>query len=271
MKFLRFMRRLIVVLIVFILLGGSLYTYFISPKTYSFKQYNYINSTIPSAMNGLKIAYLSDINIDDQNSITRLEDIIDELNNKPFDILLFGGDLYDSTVIETKKVSSLLKSIHAPYGKLAILGEKDLENQLEVTHILNDGGFEVINNEVRPIYYKDTLFSLIAYTKDTQINKLKIPKKGIKICLSHQPDTFNQTKGIVDLQLSGHSYGGTFYLPYVGALHKFDGCQTYNHGQYNEKNSTLIVSNGLSGPATFPYKILAPNQVVFITLKTSKQ
>ena len=43
----------------------------------------------------------------------------------------------------------------------------------------------------------------------------------------------------------------------------------YNHGIYEESNSVLLVSNGFHGPASFPYKFLARNEINFITLNTS--
>ena len=162
MKLFKLIRRLILLLIVFTILLCFSYAYFLSPDDYTFKNHDYINSLLDSSLNGLKIAYISDINITDNNSIERLEKIIKELNEKPFDIILFGGDLYDQDVIETKKISSLLKSIDCEYGKFAILGEKDQDSKIEVTQVLNNGGFEVLNNEVRTLYYKNANLTLVA-------------------------------------------------------------------------------------------------------------
>ena len=269
MKLFKLIRRLILLLIVFTILLCFSYAYFLSPDDYTFKNHDYINSLLDSSLNGLKIAYISDINITDNNSIERLEKIIKELNEKPFDIILFGGDLYDQDVIETKKISSLLKNIDCEYGKFAILGEKDQNSKIEVTQVLNNGGFEVLNNEVRTLYYKNANLTLVACDEKTNIKKLKIPKNNLSICLTHQPDNFIKNKEYIDLQLSGHSYGGSIYIPYLGALNTFEGAKTYNHGSYVENKSTLIISNGVSGPSSFPYKLFARNQINFITLKTS--
>ena len=76
-------------------------------------------------------------------------------------------------------------------------------------------------------------------------DQLKASDKSIKIGIAHQPDTFIQASNTVDLQISGHSCGGSIYIPYFGPLLPIDGAKTYNHGQYEKKGATLLVSNGI--------------------------
>ena len=261
----KLIRRLMILLIVFGLCFLGYYVYAVSPKDYEFHEQNYINSQISSQLNGLKIAFLSDINLTNQESITRFQEIVKELNNYPFDMVIFGGDLYDDQVSKTDEVSQILKSIQCQYGKLAILGERDAKSSLEVTQVLNNGGFEVLNNETRPLYYKDTSLTLVAYDDEYDFSKLKETQDKLVVGISHQPDTFIQAKNYVDLQLSGHSYGGSVYFPYLGSMFPIEGAKTYNHGTYEEKNATLILSNGISGPSSFPYKVFCPNQVLLVS------
>lgn len=269
MKKLRLLRRLILLLIVFGLLYTGYYTYMISPDAYQFSQYEYVNKNISSDLNGFKIAYLSDLNLTNKKSIERFQEIINKLNDIPFDMVIFGGDLYDGSIFESKEVSAILKSIDCKYGKFAILGEKDTGSSLEMTQILNNGGFEVLENTVRTIYYKGSSFLLYATHQDTDISTLKGETKTIKVNITHQPDSFSKHIGQIDLQLSGHSYGGSIYIPYYGALLAPNDAKTYNHGVYKKNESTLLVSNGVSGPSQFPYKFLAKNEINFITLSTS--
>lgn len=266
----KIIRRLILLLIVFGLFFACYYTYAISPSAYQFQETSFISNQISSQLNGFKIAYLSDINLTDQKSLERLQKIIKELNTYPFDMVIFGGDLYDEQVFETKEVANALKDIQCKYGKFAVLGERDENNDLEVTQVLNNGGFEVLNNESRSIYYKETTtsFQLIAYNDDYDFSQIKNDDQTLNIGIAHQPDTFTKAKEKIDLQLSGHSYGGSIYLPYFGALLPIDGAKTYNHGTYEEEQSTLIVSNGISGPSSFPYKLLCPNEISMIVLTT---
>lgn len=269
MRKFRIIRRLILLLIVFALIGLGYYTYAISPTDYQFATYDYNNKNMNSKLNGFKIAFISDTNLTNQKSLERLEKMIKELNNYPFDMVIFGGDLFNNQVFNAKDVSSVLKNIDCKYGKFAILGEKDKTSDLEVTQILNNAGFEILKNEARDIYYKDVTFSLIANDLNNDISKIKTNSKTIKICVSHEPDSFISNTGKIDLQISGHSNGGSLYIPYYGPLMPTDGAKTYNHGIYEEGNSTLLVSNGFSGPSSLPYKFLAKNEINFITLNIS--
>ncbi len=268
MKKLRLIRRLILLFIVLSIIGLGYYTYAISPTDYKFSTYEYENKKISSKLNGFKIAYISDIYLTNKKSIDRLNQMIKELNEYPFDMIVFGGDLFDKGVFEAKEVSLALKKINCKYGKFAILGEKDTSASLEVTQLLNDGGFEVLSNETRPIYYKDDSFILMACDESTDISSIDTETSTIKIGLTHQPDSFTSHASTIDIQLSGHSYGGSIYIPYYGAVMKNDGSNTYNHGTYEKGSSTLLVTNGFSGPSSFPYKFFAPNEIKFITLKT---
>ncbi|MEG0275929.1 MAG: metallophosphoesterase [Coprobacillus sp.] len=268
MKKLRFIRRLILLLIVFGLIGLGYYTYAISPTDYQFSTYEYKNQNIDSKLNGFKIAFISDTHLSDQKSLDRLEGMIKKLNTYTFDMVIFGGDLFNDEVFSSKEVSSALKNIDCKYGKFAVLGEKDETAHLEVTQILNNAGFEILKNEARDIYYKDVTFSLIASELNNDISKIKSNTKTIKVCVTHQPDSFVSNKGQVDLQLSGHSNGGSLYIPFYGPLMPIEGAKTYNHGIY-EESSTLLVSNGFSGPTSLPYKFLCRNEINFITLNTN--
>lgn len=263
----KIIQRFILALIIFTFIIVVGYTYLLSPKDYHFSSYEYINKNITSELNGFTIAYLSDINLTDQKSVTRFEKIVDELNQKDFDMVVIGGDLYDGEVYKANSVAEILKKINCSYGKFALLGEKDQSSALEITQIFNDGGFEVLNNNSRTIYYKDASLQLITCDENTDLTTLSTETQTISLLLSHQPDVFQKTKGTIDLQLSGHSLGGSIYIPYYGALFKADGAKYYNHGIYKENNSTLIVSNGVSGSKSFPYKFLARNEIYLISLR----
>ncbi len=265
-KLFKMISRLILCIVVLSLILLGVYAYCFSPKDYTFTKQEYISTKVTDNLNGMTIAYLSDIHLSDDTSLDRFTKIVQKLNEHPFDMVVFGGDLFDGEVFKNTEISVLLKSIQCKYGKFALLGEKDVSTK-QITQIFNDGGFEVLNNEMRTIYYNDATFQLIASDGNYEINKDKMSNINLYICFSHKPDTFSYYKDYVDLQISGHSYGGQIYIPYVGPMFKTEGAMTYNHGTYVENNSTLIVSNGVSGPVSFPYKLFARNQVNFITLK----
>ena len=266
-KAFRVIKRFTLCIIVLSLVLLGIYAYAFSPDDYSFYAKDYLFDTLSDELSGITIAYFSDLNLTDDASIEHFSEIVDEINEHPFDLIIFGGDLFDDTVFKAAEVASLLKNIECSYGKFALLGDKDQTSTTEVTQILNDGGFEVLKNEKRTIYYNNATFTLIADDEQFDITELELNQDEFTLCIAHTPDTFIQNKGKVTLQISGHSYGGSIYIPYLGALIKEEGAKTYNHGTYSEEGSTLVVSNGVSGPSSFPYKLFARNHIELITLK----
>lgn len=254
---------LIIILLVLLFLGIF---FLYSPKAYSINESEYVNTKIKSSINGTKIAFISDINLNDEKSYKRFKSIINEFNEYPVDLVFFGGDLYEGNIFNSEEVSKLLKSIDCKYGKFAILGEKDTLNEIKVTSIFKEGGFEVLKEGVRPLYINNSSINLLIASENSNIKDFKLSEKTFNLALAHKPDTFNLLANKVDLQLSGHSYGGIIRIPFIGSVYKNEGAKTFNHGTYISGQSTLIVSNGISGPSSFPYKLGAKNEINIIKL-----
>ena len=265
MKLFKFLKRILIVLLVFVLLISVGYTYFISPNDYKFSNFEYTTDQIPSEFDHFKIAFFSDCNISTQEDVTRFEKIIGELNTKTFDMIIFGGDLFEDKPIESDTISKVLKSIDCKYGKFAVLGDKD--STLETTSILNKGGFEVLDNQQRTIYYENKTISLLGLNNQNASSLITNKNKDLfQLAICHQPDTFIDNYEDINLQISGHSLGGSIYFPLLGSLFTDDGFKTYNHGTYTQADATLYVSNGLKGTSKIPYKFFASNEIKFITL-----
>ena len=237
-----------------------------SKSSYTITHSKVTSSKLPKEFNNFTIAYFSDVYLTNKKDVARFTSIIKDLNTNDFDMVLFGGNLYESKTIDQNKVVKALSSIHTQYGKFAVMGNEDEDDSSEITSLLNDGGFEVLNNEERVIYYNKSKIYL--YGQATQ-GDLSINDDGYSLVLSHYPDTFKNNMKTCDLQLSGHTGGGYIYLPFIGSVIKEKNGKLYPHGTYKEKNATLIVSNGMSPKSSFPYKLNAKNEVNLITLKKS--
>lgn len=246
-----------------ILIINVIYVAAFSKTAYTFSNENVASTSIPKDFDGFKIACFSDIHLQNTSDVTRLTAILNKLSKQDIDLLLFDGDLYYSKVFSSQKVIKALKSVDAPYGKFAVLGDEDMAHSTEVTSLLNDGGFEVLNNEKRPIYYKDKEIDLYGLSTSAQTSILD--SDNYSIVLTHYPDTFSQSAGHTSLQLSGHSGGGYITLPFIGGLFKVKHAKTYTSGSYTKKKSTLLISNGVSPSPLYPYKWGAKNDIMIIT------
>ncbi|WP_304960282.1 metallophosphoesterase [Thomasclavelia cocleata] len=267
------LRTIKILLLVIIIIGGGFgyyYSHYIAPNNYTVKKTTINNSNLPKEFENFEIGFISDINLKNSSDITRLEKIITSLNKQHVDMVIFGGDLYSNTPFDNEKVIKILSNIKSSYGKFAVLGEKDLASLNDVTNILNEGGFEVLHNEYRPIYFNNAAIALFGLEGTGDISGLinENNQDFYKLVVVHEPDYFTATsKSNIALQLSGHTMGGYIYLPGIGGLLKKNNGSRYVHGYHSKNKSQLVISNGLSTEEGFEYKLFCPNQINIITLK----
>jgi Predicted phosphohydrolases len=258
-------RIVILLLIILMLIGTYVYSRFIVMNMIKINRINYQSEELPEAFNGFKIGFISDIYIKDSSDLKRLEDIVNNLNKQNCDLVIFGGDLYESATFEQNKVSELLTKVNANYGKFAVLGEKDFIELETSISILENGGFEVLRNTHRPIYYNGSFISLLGLESNSDISQFQ--NNLFTLAIIHEPDYFTSLQEqAINLQISGHTNGGYVYIPFIGALNTIPGGLNYNHGTYKKNNKTLIVSNGLGMEKNQKYRFFATPEILVINL-----
>ena len=229
----------------------------------------------------LTIVFLSDLH---NRKIT--EKIVEIIKNIKPDIVLFGGDMINddkSKNLNFYKLSDKLKdeTIYYTFGnheeRLDEIERKDYLNKLSKTNI------NLLNNTSKNISKSITLIGL-----DSEITRyLKFGKKGLNkeyivnklgnlnqdkynILLAHNPLEFKSyVEYNADLVLSGHIHGGLARIPYVKGILSPDISffPKYDSGEYNSKNTKMIVSRGLGYSKRIPFRIFNPAEVVIINLK----
>ena len=198
----------------------------------------FTENSLPKQFNGFTIGYLSDLNLSEKNDLTRLNSIIQDLNAKNLDMILFGGDIFNESSFENNQVSKVLKKLQSHYGKFAVLGDKDQNDSSTCSNILTEAGFEVLHNEVRNIYYKEDIIQLIGLENTGDCSGLinETNEKSYKIALIHQPDYFKEiSQYSIQLQLSGHTLGGYYKIPFIGGIETKDKGKNYVNGKHTKK------------------------------------
>ncbi len=242
---------------------------FVSPHLCLIKKYDIVNEAIPSEFDHFKIGFFSDLDLQNDRDIQRLQKIVNQINKERFDLILFGGDIFSSQVFDNDQVSTILKTIHSTSGKFAVMGEKDYSNSSELTNILENAGFEILSNESRPIYYQNSVIRLFGLEPNSDISSLinDSNQSSYKIALVHDPDNFsNSVASNINLQISGHTHGGYIYSP----IHLFNH-QNYVHGSYKEKQSTLIISNGIGMEKNKYIRLFTFPNIIKVTLQHSQK
>lgn len=255
-------KKILPVILVLSIAGSIYYSYIISPYSYTVKQYTIEDTNIPEEFKDFKIGFISDFNLNENNTVANLNNIVTTINNQSYDMILFGGDLYESKVFNDDKVIEALKSIVVPYGKFAVLGEKDIINESE--YVLLESGFEVLHNNQRTIYYNDASINLYGLEANDNLTGIEVDSH-YSIALIHQPDYFDGLSNQnIDLQLSGHSNGGYINIPFIGGLFKKEGATNFINGKTVLDNKTLLISNGLGNELDYPIRFNNPCQIITI-------
>ena len=253
----------------------------ITTKTVSHKN-------IPASLDDKNIVFFSDIKYNLYMNKERLDKMIYQINATDPDIVIFGGDVfadYKKHKPDSKDIAdltALLKSIQAPLGKFAVLGDADLVNEeakKTVSSILFNSDFEVITNKKIQIRNGEQEFiSLIGL--DSLINGVpnyQTPFEGLtndtySILVSHCPDIISSKEinsQYINVFLAGHSLGGQVRLPLFGPLQRMEGAKKYTHGEYNIHNTKIYVTNGL-GTINADLRLLSRPEIVVLRLEHKK-
>ena len=241
-----------------------LYTTFVSARIISVHEERIINKKIPDSFNGLKIVQFSDLHFGTTFFEKEVKDVVNKINLRKPDIVVFTGDLIDKdysiSTSDQEKLIKQLKKIDASLGKYAIYGEED-NNTFET--IMRQSEFEILDNSYDVIYNNsdDPLLLVGLNTKDGQLNiddgfaYFKEPthnSNAYTITLLHKPDITDQVLNNFssDLFLSGHSHNGYIVVPFVGGIYKNSEAKKYNSPYYKLDDSELFISSGLgtNGP-----------------------
>lgn len=263
-------KSILILLVIGVIFSCAYIAFYISPNGLKIQQYQLSSNSLPEELVNMKIGFFSDLDLKSEADLKRFEKIVNRINKQNFDLILFGGDIFDNQYFSDENVTNLFKKITATHGKFAVLGEKDYQNISQSTLILEHGGFEVLSNQSRKIYYNNSALLLLGMETTGDLNSIiSLSDSGFyKVVLVHQPDFFSQSmSNNINLQISGHSHGGYIYIPFLGSLKIREGAKIYNHGHYKNNVSDLIVSNGLGMEKENNIRLLCTPDIISITLK----
>ncbi|NBJ63934.1 metallophosphoesterase [bacterium c-19] len=279
----------VLIIVALVLAGIFFYSIFVSVENLTVSYHTIQSEKIPSDMNDIQIAFITDLEYNHFMNKERLTKMIHKINEVKPDIILFGGDIFDLPLTYVpndatkQEVSQLLKMLQAPLGKFAVLGEQDnVDKNVRdmVIDILKTSDFELLNN--RSIRLRNGsqasitligLDSLIGGTIDVNNAFSNVNQEEFNILLTHCPDTItleDLPSGNIDLMFAGHSHGAQIYVPLLGALSSDEGAKKYNHGKHTINQTILHVSNGL-GTTAMDMRLFSPPQMLVYRLRSEEK
>ena len=256
------------------MLGGIIF------GRYNFRT-NHVNLKLKNwsdKLKGFKIVHISDLHLGSFNSINKLEEVVELINNEDPDMVVFTGDLVNNFYNEAIPYVNTLNKINSKYGNYSVLGNHDYcdyvglkrnsqqwkDNFNNLLNIHKDMGFNLLLNESKEIEIDNQKFNLVGvenwgagnFNKDGDLKKAmsSVNEKNTTILLSHDPSHWTAQvvdfDKRIDLQLAGHTHGMQFGIDIPGI--KWSPVQwRYKQwaGLYDKSNKFIYVNAGVGNLA----------------------
>lgn len=243
----------------------------------------------PEAFRGFKIAQLSDLHSSPLVDKAHLDHAVDLVLTEKPDLIVLTGDFIGHTlrsnrheihVFDSQYLDNLVAALgraKAPFGTFAVLGNHDFWSGPEVTkRICHDfethAGIRVLRNQRVTLTKDEESIELLGiddywHSWDLRNAMRKVPKKSVKILLSHNPDINWKIKPShkIDLVLSGHTHGGQIAFPFVGAPFSPTRNHRYLRGLVKDGDRQTYITRGV-GHLVVPIRFNCPPEVTLITL-----
>ena len=241
---------------------------------------------LPEALNGLRIAFVSDIQADRFTNEKRLGNYIERLNSTHADLVLIAGDMITSTPDYIKLSAKQLSKIKSKYGAFTCVGDHDnwayrgniIRSRNEITNALADVNIPMIDNDklILGVDSANIEVTFITNTYSERINGDILErltqdknKADLRILLTHQPREFLIEKALeknFDMYLCGHTHGGqiTFLFPFYNLSPTLSET-SFMRGDFHFGDMLMVVTRGL-GMSLAPVRFNSTPEITIITL-----
>ncbi|MBR2713054.1 MAG: metallophosphoesterase [Bacilli bacterium] len=245
--------RTLFFIIVLIVILIYIYATYVGNRGLIIKEYDIVSNKIPTSFSGTKIAHFADILYKKEEDIEFFDNIVEKINGKNVDIIIFSGDLikdnYKLDENEIKKIIEKLKLLNSKYGKYYVSGKNDKKNQ-SYDDIMQKSGFISLNDSQDTIYNnrkeKIQIVGLNNGSEITVLKELTTDPNLYRIMVFHESDRFDDLETIsFDLALSSNSLNGQINIPIIREFLLDEGSKEYNKPYYKIDNKELYITSGI--------------------------
>jgi predicted MPP superfamily phosphohydrolase len=227
---------------------------------------------LPEPFDGLGVLLLTDVHAGPFVSAAALAQAFDRIRAIEADLILLGGDLVTCRARELDDLAPLLRSLAAPLGCFAVLGNHDHATGApeEVRARVRACGIECLDNRSVVLERQGARLTLagiddLRHGRPDLARALRATEPPV-LLLSHHPDVaFDAARAGVALVLSGHTHGGQVVVPGLPLLVR-QSRHGLDAGRYRCGSTEVVVSRGL-GVVGIPLRVGSPAEVVRLTLR----
>lgn len=240
------------------------------------------------AFDGVKIAQLSDIHLDEFTEPFLLRESIDRINRERPDYVFLTGDYVTADVLPKRlsieaahRCGELLSGLQCK-ERYAIFGNHDARaGELEVGNALSAHNIVILRNTHVPLERNggriwlagidDPVCGMPDQGAAIPESIRHIPNEPV-ILLCHAPDYIDRlhahpTGQAISLVLSGHTHGGQVRLPFVGPLLLPSWGRRYVEGLFTVGSMQLYVNRGI-GTVGVPFRLDCRPEITIFTLRS---
>lgn len=221
----------------------------------------------------LKVLHITDLHLGLTTRKRQVEKIFNVLKKEEVDLILSTGDIVDG---DMERYLPYFLQLNPRIGKFTVTGNHEFYRGIDRSaEFLERAGFRVLRNEsvkvanlVNIVGFDDSGF--LPYGKEERIHEKKIleglDRNLFTIVLKHRPIVEEDSLGLFDLQISGHTHGGQifpFRLLTKLFFRKVTGFFSLPRGSF------LYVSSGAGtwGP---PIRFLSPPEITILNIEGKK-
>lgn len=245
-------------------------------------------SGLSADFDGLRIAQLSDIHLDEFTEPFLLREAIDEINRSRPALVLLTGDYVSAEVLTPQltveaawQCGKLLQQLECTQ-RYAIFGNHDIwAGEQHVGDALKSNGITVLRNSYLPFErgagrlwlagLDDPVCGQPDHDRAIPPSIRNIATEPI-LLMCHAPDYVDVLRKCpagrgVSLVVSGHTHGGQIRLPFVGPLRLPPGGRKYVEGLFQLGTTQLYVNRGI-GSVGVPFRFDCRPEITLFTLRS---
>jgi len=231
-------------------------------------------SRLPPALEGLKIAHLSDIHLTGRIDRRYFEEAFKIVSSAKPDLIVLSGDLLEKTECWAW-VPSTFGRLKAEHGVYFVLGNHDIRidaartrAELEKVGLVDLGG-KVVTREVRGVEFVLAGNERPWIPEAAPMQTFPARPSGdrqFRLAAVHTPDEYAWARKYdFDLMLAGHVHGGQIQVPPLGPILAPSRYGVrYACGVFYEPPTVMHVSRGLAGK--LPLRICCPPEATHLVL-----
>ncbi len=180
-------------------------------------------ANLPPALDGMRIAQISDIHLSGYMSRADVRRAVDMTNDLGADLAVVTGDFITGSSDPIADCIEEVSRLHAPLGVWGCNGNHEIYAHAEdrAQQLFAQYGMKLLRQETAQIAFRGAKFNLMGvdYQRERNVQGHRTPiLSGMEalvrhdmpnILLSHNPNTFNRAAELgIELSLAGHTHGG---------------------------------------------------------------